>query len=199
MEKRAKRDALAFAHEALQCTSEYVDTAAPESPRALWLRMAGRDISACPHCAAGAMHVVRAIAARRPPARASTTNPMASTATGGTDGRTVSRPRSHPLTALARKSASVIVVSASIAILPRGPDTPCAHSCLTTQHHRPLRDTGAHRIAQTYTSSINRVSPTGLVHHARARRIKLSLGSRLFQRCSRAANEKKTSEKRWRA
>jgi hypothetical protein len=66
---RSKRAQLAQARDALGCPPP-APAAEPESVPAFWLRIAQRDITLCPHCHVGHLHIVGQLARMRPPAQA---------------------------------------------------------------------------------------------------------------------------------
>jgi hypothetical protein len=67
---RTKRAQLAQARAALDCAPPEPAARAPESVPAFWLRVAQRDITLCPHCRVGHLHLVGQLARTRPPAQA---------------------------------------------------------------------------------------------------------------------------------
>jgi hypothetical protein len=67
---RTKRAQLAQARESLGCAPPEPAARAPESVPAFWLRVAQRDITLCPHCRTGHLHIVGPLARMRPPAQA---------------------------------------------------------------------------------------------------------------------------------
>jgi hypothetical protein len=65
---RTKRALLARARAALLAPAPTQASAAPESVRAFWQRVAGIDIERCPHCQLGTLQLVQILAPRiRPP------------------------------------------------------------------------------------------------------------------------------------
>ncbi len=67
---RTKRATLAQARDALGCPLPEPAAGVPESVPAFWLRIAQRDITLCPHCHVGHLHIVGQLARMRPPAQA---------------------------------------------------------------------------------------------------------------------------------
>jgi Putative transposase len=67
---RTKRAQLAQARESLQCAPPDPALRAPETVPAFWLRVAQRDITLCPHCCAGHLHIIGSLPRMRPPAQA---------------------------------------------------------------------------------------------------------------------------------
>jgi hypothetical protein len=67
---RTKRAQLAQARAALDCAPPELASRAPESVPAFWLRVAQRDITLCPHCRTGHLHIIGSLPRMRPPAQA---------------------------------------------------------------------------------------------------------------------------------
>jgi Putative transposase len=67
---RTKRVQLAQARDALGCAPPEPVPYAPESVPAFWLRIAQRDITLCPYCHTGHLHIVGPLARTDPPAQA---------------------------------------------------------------------------------------------------------------------------------
>jgi len=67
---RTKRAQLAQARAALDCAPPELALRTPESVPAFWLRVAQRDITLCPHCRIGHLHIVGPLARTHPPAQA---------------------------------------------------------------------------------------------------------------------------------
>jgi Putative transposase/Transposase zinc-binding domain len=67
---RTKRAQLAQARAALDCAPPELASRTPESVPAFWLRVAQRDITLCPHCRTGHLHIIGSLPRMRPPAQA---------------------------------------------------------------------------------------------------------------------------------
>jgi hypothetical protein len=67
---RTKRARLAQARAALDCAPPEPASRTPDSVPAFWLRVAQRDITLCPHCRIGHLHIVGPLARTLPPAQA---------------------------------------------------------------------------------------------------------------------------------
>jgi hypothetical protein len=67
---RSKRVQLAQARDALGCPPPEPPASRPETVSAFWLRVAQRDITLCPRCHIGHLHIVGPLAPTHPPAQA---------------------------------------------------------------------------------------------------------------------------------
>jgi hypothetical protein len=67
---RTKQAQLAQARAALGCAPPELAARVPESVPAFWLRVANRDITLCPHCRIGHLHIIGPLARMHPPAQA---------------------------------------------------------------------------------------------------------------------------------